>query len=100
MTITKVRQTLPVVVVTIIHNKALKILQTVNNWENITCHLQNEGGLPPSPRKVHTKNDRVFPINKRFEKTLRLEVRNGDSRWQIRHHTYSKNAKKEQLGSL
>ena len=71
MTTTKVRHKLLVVVVTTIHNKVLKILQTLSNWKIITCHPQNEGGLSPSPRKVHTKNDRVFPINKKDLKGLK-----------------------------
>jgi len=51
----KSKAKLPVVTVTTIHNKFLNILQTLSNWKNITCHLQNEGGLSPSPRNFHTK---------------------------------------------
>ena len=60
----KSKAKLPVVVVTTIQDKVLKILQTLSNWRKKICHLRNEGGLSPSPRKVHTKNDRVFPIKK------------------------------------
>ena len=38
---------LPVDAVTTIHNKVLKILQTLSNWKNIPCHLHQEGRSIP-----------------------------------------------------
>ena len=65
----KSKAKLPVVALTTIHNKVLKILQTLSNWKNITCYLQNEGGLSPLPRKVHTKMTEYSQYKKRSKKT-------------------------------
>ena len=43
----KSKAKLPVVAVTTIHNKVLKILQSLSNWKNITRHLHQEGRSIP-----------------------------------------------------